>query len=78
MPPINQNSPNLDGLVNASKNIATQLSSIAQALNTLLPSGAYVPFQQADTAASSNTLYYSTTTSKLTYKDPSGTTHVLY
>lgn len=42
MPPIGSQNPNLDGLVQASKNIATQLGSIASLLNTSLQ-GPFLP-----------------------------------
>lgn len=36
------------------------------------------PISQADADASNNTIYYSTTASKLVYKDSGGTVHNLY
>lgn len=36
------------------------------------------PPWMADTSAPNDSMYYSTTTSKLTYKDSSGTVHALY
>ena len=60
------------------QSLVQNLATINQNLVKLLPNGAYTPYQQTDASASSNTLYYSTTTSKLTYKDPTGTTHTFY
>lgn len=68
----------LTSLINALQSIGNQIGALNQTMNLLLPNGAYTPFSQTDAAASNNTLYYSTTTSKLSYKDPSGTSHVLY
>lgn len=68
----------LSGLIAAIQNSVQSTNAINQTLNKLLPFGAYTPFSQSDASASSNSLYYSTTTSKLTYKDPSGVTHTLY
>ncbi len=73
----NQNA-DLSGLINALQSIAQQIGQNNKTLNTLLPNGAYTPFSQTDAAASNNSLYYSTTTNKLTYSDPSGTKHTLY
>jgi hypothetical protein len=69
---------NLASVVQTLQNSVQALNAINQTLNKLLPNGAYIPFSQSDAAASTNSLYYSTTTSKLTYKDPSGSTHELY
>jgi len=41
-------------------------------------SGYAHPITAADLGSPSNSIYYSSTTSKLTYKDPGGTAHVLY
>lgn len=60
------------------QSVNQNIGNLNQTLIKYLPNTAYTPFQQTDASASSNSLYYSTTTSKLTYKDPSGTTHTLY
>lgn len=36
------------------------------------------PLTMTDAEAENNTVYYSTTQSKLSYKDPSGSVHTLY
>ena len=41
-------------------------------------SGGFIPVSMKDTEAEKGTLYYSTTTNKLTYKDSSGVANVLY
>ena len=50
----------------------------AQAPLILGADGSFHPGSLADSAAANNSLYYSTTQSKLAYKDPSGTVHTLY
>ena len=52
-------------------NSGTLLSAIAK-------NGAFKPASLADSAAENNTVYYSTTQSKLVYKDSGGTVNVLY
>ena len=71
-------SADLSGLINALQNIGVQVGALNKTLNALLPNGAYTPISQTDAAASSNTVYYSTTTNKLSYKDFSNVSHALY
>ncbi len=40
--------------------------------------GSWQPESLADSSAANNTIYYSTTGSKLSYKDSGGTVHALY
>ena len=40
--------------------------------------GSFIPVSLADTAAQNNSVYYSTTQSKLVYKDSGGTVNDLY
>jgi hypothetical protein len=47
-------------------------------LNQTSRAGVITPLSQADTDASNNTIYYSTTATKLVYKDSGGTVHALY
>lgn len=54
------------------------INLINQTLLTLLPNGAYKPFSQADSGASTDTIYFSTTLNELAYKDSSGVVHPLY
>lgn len=68
----------LTGIIAALQNSVQAINSLNQTLNNLLPNGAYVPFSQSDASASSNTLYYSTDTNVLSYKDPSSVVHLLY
>ena len=47
-------------------------------LSALTSTGAFSPPSLADADAANNTIYYSTTASKLVYKDPGGTVNELY
>ena len=69
---------NLSSIVSAIQQSVQSTNNINQTLNKLLPNGAYQPFSMADSAASTNSLYYSTTTNKLTYNDFSNVKHQLY
>ena len=42
------------------------------------PDGSFVPPSMADASAKNNSIYYSTTASKLVYKDSGGTVNNLY
>ncbi len=53
-------------------------SSGNSVLSALTSTGAFSPPSLADAAAANNTIYYSTTASKLVYKDPGGTVNALY
>lgn len=46
--------------------------------NTLFNNGFYTPITSSDASAPNNSVYFSSTTSKLTYKDAGNITHVLY
>lgn len=72
------NTVDMSGVIAVMKNTTQAINALNQTLNNLLPIGAYIPFPQSDASAPNNSLYYSTTTNKLTYKDPSGSTHTLY
>ena len=72
------NDTNLAPILQILQGINKTLGQINTNLSLLLPNGAYVPFSQTDAAASTNTMYYSTTASKLVYKDSGGTVHALY
>ncbi len=65
-------------LVQVLQSTTNAINAINHTLLTLLPNGAYVPFSQADSAASTDTVYFSTTTNLLTYKDSSGVANPLY
>lgn len=47
-------------------------------LSSVKADGSYQPASLADSSATNNSLYYSSTQSKLAYKDPSGTVNLLY
>lgn len=42
------------------------------------PDGSFIPPSMADAVAKNNSIYYSTTASKLVYKDSGGTVNNLY
>lgn len=65
-------------LVQVMQSTTGAINAINQTLLTLLPNGAYTPFSQSDAAASTDTVYFSTTTNLLTYKNSSGTANPLY
>lgn len=65
-------------LVQVLQSTTNAINAINQTLITLLPNGAYVPFSQSDAAASTDTVYFSTTTNLLTYKDSLGVANPLY
>lgn len=65
-------------LVQVMQSTTNAINAINQTLLTLLPNGAYVPFSETDTSASTNTVYFSSTTSLLTYKDSLGVANPLY
>lgn len=58
------------------------LEEVVRKINRLLSyfttTGAFKPPSMADSAAEVNTVYYSTTASKLVYKDSGGTVRNLY
>lgn len=66
------------GAVSQSVNLTEWQDSTGATLAAVGPEGAFRPAALADSAAPTNALYYSTTQSKLAYKDPSGTVNVLY
>ncbi len=68
----------MSGMIAVAKNTTQAINAINQTLNNLLPNGPYTPFSMADASAPTNSLYYSTTASKLVYKDSGGTVHALY
>ena len=72
------NNVDMSGVIAVMKNTTQAINALNQTLNNLLPNGAYIPFSQADSAAPSNSMYYSTTQGKLVYKDSGGTVHDLY
>ena len=53
-------------------------SSTGAILSLIDKNGGWQPASMADATASAGTLYYSTTSSKLAFKDPGGTVHTLY
>lgn len=65
-------------LVQVMQSTTNAINAINQTLLTLLPNGAFIPFSETDAAASTNTVYFSTTTNLLTYKDSAGIANPLY
>ena len=55
-----------------------KVAQLLEQLQTTLVDGFYEPPTSADADAPLNSIYYSTDSSKLAYKDSRGTTHDLY
>lgn len=66
------------GAVSQAANLTEWRDSSGTALAAIAKNGAVKPPSLADAAAESNTLYYSTTASKLVYKDGSGSVNALH
>lgn len=54
------------------------LEVVKSLLDSILVDGSFTPPSLADSAAQNNSLYYSTTATKLVYKDSGGVVHALY
>lgn len=71
--------------INAGNNMTFQPQGNFWTFNAVLPPNlvyntttAYQPPPLKDADATSNSIYYSTDSNKLSYKDPSGVSHTLY
>lgn len=67
---------------NIERNVENLLKQILQALTKLkdesIQDGYFLPVSSADADAPNNSIYYSTDSSKLVFKDSLGTPHDLY
>lgn len=77
--------PDGDIVLNAGPGITIQPQGNILTFSAPLPANVvinaftpYQPVQMTDAKAANNTVYYSATTSKLCFKDPSGGIHTLY
>jgi hypothetical protein len=68
----------VQGATSQSANLDEWRDSTGSVLSAIGPAGSFRPAALADSAAPANALYYSTTQSKLVYKDSSGTVNILY
>lgn len=66
------------GLAGQSANLIHLYNSDSATLWAIKPNGAMLPATLADAAADNGTVYYSSTASKLVYKDSGGTVNALY
>jgi hypothetical protein len=66
------------GAASQTANLQEWQDSAGSVLSAILPNGAIQPATLADSAAANNTIYYSSTQSKLVYKNSAGTVNVLY
>ena len=66
------------GLASNTVNLQEWQNSAGSTLAAVLSNGAIQPASMADSAAANNTIYYSTTASKLVYKNSAGTVNNLY
>jgi hypothetical protein len=66
------------GLASNTVNLQEWQNSAGSVLSAVRSNGAIQPASMADSAATNNSIYYSTTASKLVYKDAAGTVNNLY
>jgi hypothetical protein len=66
------------GAASQTANLTEWQNSAGSVLSAIRSNGAIQPASMADSAAANNSIYYSTTASKLVYKDASGTVNNLY
>ncbi len=70
--------PDFTTLTNQLNAITQAVNNLNNSLNILLPAGAYHPISATDASQSTNSVYFSTTNSLLSYKDSSGVVNPLY
>jgi hypothetical protein len=68
----------IQGAASQTANLEEWQDSTGSVLSAILPNGAIRPATLADSAAANNTIYYSSTQSKLVYKNSAGTVNNLY
>lgn len=68
----------IKGASSQSANLMEWQDSSAATLSGVSSNGGFIPASMADSAAANNTIYYSTTASKLVYKTSGGTVNNLY
>lgn len=68
----------IQGAASQSANLQEWQNSSGTALCAIKPDGSWQPPSLADASATNNSLYYSTTASKLVYKDSGGVVNALY
>jgi hypothetical protein len=66
------------GLASNTANLQEWQNNAGTVLSAIKPDGSIQPASMADSAATNNSIYYSTTASKLVYKDAAGTVNNLY
>jgi hypothetical protein len=66
------------GLASNTANLQEWQNNAGTALSAVKSDGSIQPASMADSAATNNSIYYSTTASKLVYKDAAGTVNNLY
>jgi hypothetical protein len=66
------------GAASQTANLQEWQDSSGSVLSAILPNGAIQPATLADASAANNSIYYSSTQSKLVYKNSAGTVNVLY
>ena len=68
----------VQGVASQTANLQEWRNASETPLSSVKADGSYQPASLADSSATNNSLYYSSTQSKLAYKDPSGTVNLLY
>ena len=77
-PPIQDNMNVVSGKAIWPQTWVLWFNSVQRLTNILRNDGSIAPVSIEDTDAANNSIYYSTTQSKLVYKDSGGTVHDLY